>query len=404
MTKAEIHRWEFKSRFRRHAFGWKSQPAVTRVKQAVAEIKKVAKTKPLLAAEGAILFFERVSPALEQVDSSSGAIGTAVSNAIWEMVPLIASAPADATLRAAWLERLFEAYRNDEIPYIEQLAGSWGDLCASKATASAWADRLIGNTRAALSSATSHRLYFRGTPACLSALFRAERFDELIELLQVDTIWPYQRWAVRAMVAQGRKAEALGYAESCRGRWASDYEIDSTCEEILLSSGLSDEAYVRYGVRVNRGGTYLATFRAIAGKYPQKAGDEILADLVKTTPGEEGKWFAAAKEAGLFSAALALASRSPCDPKTLTRAARDYAEKEPTFALGVGLLALHWLLRGYGYEITGADVLQAFDTTLAVAERQGRAAEIKERVRTMVAAGGAGAGFVTQVLVRALGA
>ena len=51
---AETHKWEFKARFRRHAFGWKSQPAITRIKQAVAEIKKVAKKDPVLAAEGAI--------------------------------------------------------------------------------------------------------------------------------------------------------------------------------------------------------------------------------------------------------------------------------------------------------------------------------------------------------------
>ena len=48
----ETHRWEFKARFRRHAFGWRSQPAITRIKQAVAEIKKVAKKDPALAAEG----------------------------------------------------------------------------------------------------------------------------------------------------------------------------------------------------------------------------------------------------------------------------------------------------------------------------------------------------------------
>jgi broad specificity phosphatase PhoE len=100
-TRAEAPPWEFKARFRRHAFGWKSQPAITRVRQAVAEISKVAKTRPLLAAEGAVTFLERVSPALEQVDSSSGAIGSAVSNAIADLVPLIAGAPADATTRAA---------------------------------------------------------------------------------------------------------------------------------------------------------------------------------------------------------------------------------------------------------------------------------------------------------------
>ena len=36
--KAEPHKWDFKARFRRHAFGWKSQPAITRIKQAVAAL------------------------------------------------------------------------------------------------------------------------------------------------------------------------------------------------------------------------------------------------------------------------------------------------------------------------------------------------------------------------------
>jgi len=44
------HKWEFKARFRRHAFGWKSQPAIQRIKQALREIKKAARRDPLLAA------------------------------------------------------------------------------------------------------------------------------------------------------------------------------------------------------------------------------------------------------------------------------------------------------------------------------------------------------------------
>ncbi|MBK6463027.1 MAG: hypothetical protein IPF92_18770 [Myxococcales bacterium] len=399
----EPHKWEFKARFRRHAFGWKSQPAITRIKQAVTEIKKVAKKDPVLAAEGAIAFLERVSPALEQVDSSSGSIGTAVGNAIAELVPIIANAPADARTRDAWLERLFEAHQADQIPYIERLADHWGELCASKEVASAWADKLVGTTRMALSPDKTLRGHFHGTSACLSALYRAERFDEIIDLLRVDTIWPYKQWAVRAMAASGKKAEALRYAESCRSPWASDHEVDSVCEEILLSSGLIDEAYARYGVRANQGGTYLATFRAVSKKYPHKAAGEVLADLVKTTPGDEGKWFAAAKDAGLYQEALALASRTPCDPKTLARAARDYTEKQPAFAVSAGLLSLYWLVQGYGYEITGADVWDAYRATLAAAERHGSAAEVRERVRKLVAAEGAGERFVTKVLGRELG-
>ncbi len=401
--RAEPHKWEFTARFRRHAFGWKSQPAIARIKQAVAEIKKVSRNEPVLAAEGAIAFLERVSPALEHVDGSSGSIGTAVGNAIAELVPLIAGAPADAKTRDAWLERLFEAHQADQIPYIERLADHWGELCASKEVACAWADKLVGATRMALSPDRNLRGLFHGTSACLSALYRAERWDEIVDLLRVETIWPYKQWAVRAMAASGEKAEALRYAESCRSPWASDDQIDRVCEEILLSSGMLDEAYARYGVRANQGGTYLATFRAVSKKYPHKAAGEVLADLVKTTPGDEGKWFAAAKDAGLYDEALALARRTPCDPKTLTRAARDYAEKQPAFAVNAGLLALYWLVQGYGYEITSADVWEAYRSTLAAAERHGSGAEVHERVRTLVAAEGAGERFVTKVLGKELG-
>ncbi|MGH2688855.1 MAG: hypothetical protein ACRDKW_08620, partial [Actinomycetota bacterium] len=234
------------------------------------------------------------------------------------------------------------------------------------------------------------------------ALYRAERYAEIVDLLQADTIWPYKRWAVRALAAMGRKSDAIRYAEACRGPWTSGLEVDALCEEVLRSSGLVDEAYRRYGLRANRGGTYLATFRAVVRKYPHKAAADILDDLVRTTPGEEGKWFAAAKEAGLYDEALALASRSPTDPKTLTRAARDLADKHPAFALGAGLLALHWLAEGYGYEITSADVWTAYACTMGAAENTGSVADARERVRALVAHERPG-GFVRQILGADLG-
>jgi hypothetical protein len=401
---AETHKWEFKARFRRHAFGWKSQPAITRIKQAVAEIKKVAKKNPVLAAEGAIAFLERVSPALEHVDSSSGSIGTAVNSAIAELVPIIANAPAEGKTRDAWLERLFEAYQDDGIPYIEWLGDHWGTLCASKEIASAWADRFIETVKLAWSPDLSLRGFFKGTTNCLSALVAAERYDDVLALLELAPykMWHYRQYGVKALAAKGKKAEAIRYAEEGRGLNDSPVAIARACEEVLLSSGLIDEAYKRYGLEANQAGTYLATFRAVAKKYPHKPAGEVLTDLVKTTPGDEGKWFAAAKDAGLYDDALALASRTPCDPKTLARAARDFAEQEPAFGVGAGLLSLYWLVQGYGYEITGADVWDAYCATLAAAERHGSSAEVKERVRKLVAAEQAG-GFVTKVLGRELG-
>ena len=99
MATAERPLWQFAARFRRSAFGWRSQPAIARVQEALAEIGKVKRKDPVLAAEGAVLFLEKVSAALEHVDSSSGAIGNAVNRAIEELVPVIATAPADLARR-----------------------------------------------------------------------------------------------------------------------------------------------------------------------------------------------------------------------------------------------------------------------------------------------------------------
>ena len=41
MTTALRQRWQFAGRFRRNAFGWRSQPAIQRAREAVLEIKKV---------------------------------------------------------------------------------------------------------------------------------------------------------------------------------------------------------------------------------------------------------------------------------------------------------------------------------------------------------------------------
>lgn len=236
------HKWEFKARFRRGAFGWQSPPAIQRIKQAVAEIKKVAKKDASLAAEGAVVLIERLSPALANIDSSSGAIGTAVNNALDSLAPIITAAPAPAKTREAWLERLYEAHAADLVPYIERLTEHWGDLCGSDELASAWADRLLESTRLSLSPDKSVRQHFRGTSACLSALFRARRYGELIDMLSVDTLWDYKQWAARALAASGKKAEALRYAEACRSRWVSeDEQIDALCEEIRGASGAEEE-------------------------------------------------------------------------------------------------------------------------------------------------------------------
>jgi len=385
------HKWQFTSRFRRHAFGWRSDTPITRIKEALTEIKQFTRKEPVLAAEGAITLLEKLSPALEQVDSSSGALGSAVNKAIDTLVPIIIKADVDQKLRQRWLERLWQAIQDDDIPYIELLGDYWGELCVTPELASLWADEFIPVVESVWSPNASGHGFFKGTSACFSALYTAGRYDDLLTLIEKARFkwWHDRRWGVKALTAMGKKAEAIRYAEDSRGLNDPGWQIAEACEAIMLSSGLAIDAYRRYAIEANQGTTNLATFRAIAKKYPSVPPEQILRDLVESTPGSEGKWFAAAKDVGLFDVAIELATRSPTDPRTLTRAARDYAEEQPEFALSAGLAALHWISRGHGYEITGGDVLDVHAAVMHAAAKAGIAIDgINAQIREMCAAPG----------------
>ena len=70
--------------------------------------------------------------------------------------------------------------------------------------------------------------------------------------------------------------------------------------------------------------------------------------------------------------------------------------------MGAGLLALHWLTRGYGYEITALDIWAAYSNTMKAAEKNGNAFDIREKVKQLVASEAPG-GFVRRILGRELG-
>jgi len=380
------HAWTFASRFRRGTFGWRSDPAMTRIKEALTEIKAVNRKEPMLAAEGAVLFLTKLSPSLENVDSSSGAIGTAVNRAIAVLVPIIAKAPADQATRHQWLERLYQAHADDQIPYIESLGDYWGELCVSADLAGEWADRLTETVKQVWGRYPTEYGFFHATPMCLSALLAAVRHEQLLALLDLCPYpsWTYRQWGVKALVAMGKKTEALHYAEATQAPNEPSAPIAEACEAILLSSGLADAAYQRYALLANRAGTYLATFRAVCRKYPQKPPEDVLNDLVASTPGDEGKWFAAAKDAKLYDLALKLAQRSPVDHRTLIRSAQDFVTTEPHFALNSGLLALYWICAGRAYEATVGEVQRAYDLVLEAADSaQGTAAAL-ERIQQLL--------------------
>jgi hypothetical protein len=395
------YKWQFAPRFKRNAFGWRSDTPIQRIKEALSEIRLVARKQPVLAAEGAIILLEKLSPALMNVDSSSGALGSMVNRAIETLVPILIQADVDTATRQRWLDRLWEAVQEDEMPYIEVLADYWGELCVKPEVASAWADQFLPIVQRIWSPSEPGHGYFKGTDACLSALYAASRYEVLLCLLAKARYknWHNRRWGVKALVAMGKNTEALAYAQDSHGLNAPEGLIAQACEEILLACGQADEAYQRYAIAANRPTTNLATFRAIIKRYPHKNPADILRDLVQSEPGAEGKWFAAAKEAGLYDAAIELARRSPTDPRTLTRAARDFVLKRPEFAMAAGLCALAWMARGHGYEITGLDVHAAFDGVMLAARGVGLDdQQTKAQVRQMIDVQQAGENFVQRTL------
>lgn len=362
--------WLFPRHFRARAFGWKgTKLAAERLKEALTEIKAVQRKDPLLAAEGAVRLIEKLVPAIQEIDSSSGSLGTATNRALDILIPLIAAAPAPADTRAAWLDRLWQAYLDDGYGYLDPLPDRWGELCASPELAGKWADDLAPTLR----HAWTERSRMRGGTAALSSLLTAGRPAEVVALMErlPYRFWPYQRFAVQALVDLGRPEEALRYAETQTSPDDRPH-VAAACERILRDLGRTEEAYARYGRDAHRASTHLATFRALAKAYPAIPRERLLGDLVAESPGEEGKWFATAKELELYDLAIDLANCSPCDPKTLIRAARDFEESQPLFALNAGLTALRWLCAGHGYDLVGNEVYTAFDHALRAADRAGQ--------------------------------
>ena len=125
------HKWQFAPRFKRGAFGWRSDLPIKRIKEALAEIKAVGKIDAVLAAEGAVLFIEKLVPSIEHVDSSSGSLGSATNHALEVLAKIIAKPAVDSAQRNVWLERVWQAAQDDGYGYLSSLDEYWPMMCAT---------------------------------------------------------------------------------------------------------------------------------------------------------------------------------------------------------------------------------------------------------------------------------
>jgi hypothetical protein len=357
------HKWQFRSKFRANAYSWNgSRLAIDRLKAAVAEIRSVAKTDPVLAGEGVVLLAQRIWPSLQGIDSSSGALGSAVAQTLDELIPILIAAPAAPATRGKWLSRLFQAVQEDGVDYLSPLEERWGEIAQYPELMEEYATLLIGMLRLAWADHATFS-HVTGTSICLSCLLELGRYDELQELLAIyqSKFWPWHRFGAEALLRQGLWEDAIAYAEAARGQTNStfyDLAVDRFCEAILIKHGRSDEAYQRYGLNTARGTTNLAIYRSLIRQYPDRDRHQMLLDLI-TTRGDKAKWFAAAKDAGFFDIAIECAATPGADPSTLVRAARDFQKKEPKFAAMVALFALSSLLAGGGYDPAPRDAADA---------------------------------------------
>ena len=383
------HKWAFKPGMRAGAYNWKSSAKATdRLKSASTEIRAVARTDPTSAAEGVIALAQRIWPAFEHIDTSSGALGNAVRRTLEDLLPILIEAPADEKTRAKWLEQLREAIEEDGVDYLAPIAERFGQIAAYPELMNLHADRDLDMIRAAWSD---HARFSHVTTATLtlSCLLEAGRYEELMALLALKktSLWFDMKFGAEALLRQGREVEALGFAEALlkddRRQWGHQ-DIAQFCEGILVRQGREEDAYRRFGLPTAASNTYLAMWRDLVKRYPDLDARRILEDLIETQ-GTKGKWFAAAKTAKYFDIALDCAAHPDAAPATLIRAARDFAIKEPAFAAQVGLHAITHLLAGRGYEPSPLDIDEAVAHVMTASARIGQGDAVLRELQRLAA-------------------
>ncbi|KMQ49889.1 ST7 protein [Chitinispirillum alkaliphilum] len=373
----------FTRQLRAGAYGWKSSAlAASRIAAAVKEIKGVAKKDPSSAAMGVTIFLEKCWRAIEHIDSSSGKIGIAVSKAIAQLALVFGNAPLSQ--RESLLKRIWSIYEDEDIGYYDVLGDYWPQLCNNKELASLWADKLLPVVTNVLSGSTAIT-YFKGTSVCLSCLLYSERYEEIIRLIDPKKVlFSYLRYRSLALVkidkvdVAVRELDEMDQSESRYYGWG---QIARLGEEILLESGRAEEAYRRYAIGANMQLTGVATFNALRKKYPEIDPGRIIQDLIDTEPGNERKFFAAARKAGRTDLAQKIAEQAGVEPKTLVTACKEETARSPKLAFFYGMTALRNYAQGMGYDVFSEDIRKA----CRIAETAARAAGCEEEFRDQLA-------------------
>lgn len=106
---------------------------------------------------------------------------------------------------------------------------------------------------------------------------------------------------------------------------------------------------------------------------------------------------------GLLRASHQIGEPKPSGPAAAHTRRRDFTVERPEFALAAGMTALRGIANGWGYDITGIDVLEAYAAVIAATGAAGvDETVVKADVRALIAASCGGGDFVGRVLARQL--
>ena len=223
MPRRPSHKWAFRPGMPAGAggFGWRgSAKAIDRLNQAKSEIRAVNRVDPITAAEGVVVLAERIWPTFDQIDTSSGALGSAVRRTLEDLAPLLIAAPADEPARAHWLERLRQAIVDDGVDYLAPISDRFGEIAAFPRLMSLHADRDLGLTREAWAD---HARFSHVATATLtlSCLLEAGRHGELLALLDVGRtcLWFDEKFAAEALLRRGHEEAAFARAAALLRRY-----------------------------------------------------------------------------------------------------------------------------------------------------------------------------------------
>jgi hypothetical protein len=326
-------------------------------------------------AEGAcartVEFFAKLWPATMQVNRSGGDLEAAVERAVEQLIAPLARQleAAGETARDAALERILAAIEADQGGILAPLGAAIGHLCATPGRARRLADQLLPKVRRALATQPG-RPYALLLP-CATAMASAGRHAELLAMLTVGAPadFPLRRLVLDHLERERDMDQALQFLDAATCR--TDQEARERAQEgerRLRLAGRHDEAFARYALAAHRAHTIRQWHEALCAAWPDRKPTDLFDALLAAHPGEEGKFFAAARAIGRPDLALALAERSPTDPKQLLHAAAEAAPGAE--ALQLNLIALRWLTSGRLYKATRPQVNQAC-AQLATLDPQG---------------------------------